>query len=32
MKLHHIGYVVNGIEAALNALQSLDNKLVTTPP
>ena len=32
MKLHHIGYVVNGIEVALNALQSLDNKLVTTPP
>ena len=32
MKLHHIGYVINSIENALNALQSLDNKLVTTPP
>ena len=32
MKLHHIGYVVEAIEPAINALQTLDNKLVTTPP
>lgn len=32
MKLHHIGYVVEAIELAINALQTLDNKLVTTPP
>lgn len=31
MKLHHIGYVVEAIEPAINALQTLDNKLVTPP-
>lgn len=32
MKLHHIGYVVDAIEPSIKALQTLDNKLVTTPP